>query len=269
MSAELIIEHNAGFFSCCSVRLTKIIDFFNIKQREPFSIDCTKQFHNYKINPNNLQEDLNNLYFAINNNLKIPYIKNIDFHWEYQFKNYKKINYKSLNSFIKKYFNPSNYILDLINQLEKKYSIDYTNTIGVIYRGNDKHTETTIASYREFIEKCQKIKEQAKPGTRFFLQTDEIEFKNKFLNLFSDTIFLEEIPIIPSNKQLAIHHIINQELKPHFGALILCAILILSKCKMLITHSGSCGLWSVLYRGHCNNVYQYLNHKNINLKWIS
>ena len=59
--AELTIEHNAGFFSCCSVRLSNIISFFNDKKRLPHTIDCSQQFYCYK---DNHLEDINNTFFS-------------------------------------------------------------------------------------------------------------------------------------------------------------------------------------------------------------
>ena len=42
------IIHNAGFFSCCSVKLTKIVDFINSNKRLPDNVDSSKLFRLYK-----------------------------------------------------------------------------------------------------------------------------------------------------------------------------------------------------------------------------
>ncbi len=45
--------HNAGFFSCCSVKLTKIVEFINSNKRLPDNVDSSEQFSLYKdFNPN-------------------------------------------------------------------------------------------------------------------------------------------------------------------------------------------------------------------------
>ena len=153
MSAELNIRHNAGFFSCCSVRLTEIVNFFNKHKREPLAINCDQQFAIYK---NNLEEDINSIFF--NPTIEpILYKTYVDYHWEHQFIPYFKLDFESITPFIKKYFNVSDYIQELTCNIEKTYDINYANIIGVCYRGNDKCTETSLASYDEFIYKCQEI----------------------------------------------------------------------------------------------------------------
>ena len=42
------ITHNSGFFSCCSVKLTKIIEFINSNKRLPDNVDSSEQFKLYK-----------------------------------------------------------------------------------------------------------------------------------------------------------------------------------------------------------------------------
>lgn len=263
MNNELIINHNAGFFSNCSVRLTKIVEFFNSYKRLPYSIDCKKQFHNYKVNPEDINEDLNPLYFDQNSNQTIEYINDVDFFWEHQFKLYNELEFSNLNKFVTKYFSPSNFINDLISQTERKYNIDYSKTIGVCYRGNDKSTETNIASYDNFFEECKLIQQKYNIA-RFLVQTDELEFRLQFMELFPNSFFIESIPLIKKNKHCVMHNLIDQKSKPLFGALILHAMLILSKCEYVITHSGNCGMWIALYRKNANNISQYLKHYNYN-----
>lgn len=45
------ITHNAGFFSCCSVKLTKIVEFINLNKKLPDSVDSSAQFkyHNCEL----------------------------------------------------------------------------------------------------------------------------------------------------------------------------------------------------------------------------
>ena len=46
------ITHNAGFFSCCSVKLSNIVDFINIYKKLPDHVDSSAQFSWYKKIPN-------------------------------------------------------------------------------------------------------------------------------------------------------------------------------------------------------------------------
>ena len=48
MANKLIINHNSGFFSCCSIRLFKIIEYMKKYKKTPDIIDSSRQFLNYK-----------------------------------------------------------------------------------------------------------------------------------------------------------------------------------------------------------------------------
>ena len=65
---SLVITHNAGFFSCCSVRLDKIVNYFNEKKYLPNIVDSSKTFELYKTNTN---VDITNEYFEDYNNITI------------------------------------------------------------------------------------------------------------------------------------------------------------------------------------------------------
>ena len=65
-----------------------------------------------------------------------------------------------------------------INELEKKYKINYNNTITLYYRNYDKHLETPIASHEVFMNKLSEILKLNNTHT-ILLQTDDLTFENK------------------------------------------------------------------------------------------
>ena len=44
----LKVTHNTGFYSCCSVRLYHIIEYFNSEKKTPLIVDSSEQFRDYK-----------------------------------------------------------------------------------------------------------------------------------------------------------------------------------------------------------------------------
>ena len=252
--AELTIEHNAGFFSCCSVRLSNIISFFNDKKRLPHTIDCSQQFYCYK---DNHLEDINNTFFSEREEDNIVFETSIDYHWEHQFIPYCNLDFNTLTPFIKKYFNISQLVRTIVERFEQTYNINYTNTIAVFYRGNDKCTETRIGSYEEYFDKAEELNIKF-PNSIFLIQTDESEFRDEFKTKFPNSFYFEEIPVTSHANNKVMHNIVQQSNRKHFGALFLAATLCISKCNAIITHSGNCGIFAVLYRGNSKNVFQYL-----------
>jgi hypothetical protein len=249
----LKIKHNAGFFSCCSKRLEGIVWFFNKNKCLPDKVDSKEQFSFYKSTPS---DDVTSLYFK-KNNIDITYKHDVDFNNDMQFLDYKGLDFNGLKPFIEKYFSPSENVEDIISIYEKKYAIDYNNTCVVYYRGNDKRIETNIATYETFILKAREVKKQ-NPTIKFLVQSDETEFLEAFLMEFPESIFFEEIPSMNKKESFTVVKLPLIERVEH-GANFFGAVIVLSKCKYIITHSGNCGLWCVIYRGNYENVYQWLN----------
>lgn len=254
----LTITHNAGFFSCCTIRLIEIVNFFNNNKNLPTIVDSSRQFDFYKSKP----EDLSKFYFTEKEN-SIEYNFDIKLSMtddEEQFSDYKLLNISDINPFVEKYFSLSNEVNSMILEMEQKYNIDHENTIAVFYRGNDKVKETNIGSYDEFLNKTIECS-NSNPEKKIIIQSDDQGFvnycKDKIDN--SKIIVFDEIPSINSNPTIAVHHTVRPDDKKIFAAYFLAITKIVSKSNILITHSGNCGMWAVLFRGNTNNVHQYLN----------
>jgi hypothetical protein len=249
------ISHNAGFFSCCSVKLTKIVDFINSNKKLPDKVDSHNLFGLYKYNKNN---DVTFDYFENYNNITNDYIKHpINYHWNYQFISYNNLDYKCVTPLIKKYFSPSVRINEIINNIENKYNIIYENTVAVYYRGTDKKKETKLSSFDEFYRQIMEIINMNK-NIKILIQTDT----SKFIDYINDKK-LKNIFIINENKtsynDIGIH--CEQSIYTNYYDMFnfLSTVLIISKCKYIICSSGNCSIWMMFYRGNAKNTIQYCN----------
>ena len=257
----LVTTHNAGFFSCCSIRLFDIIDYFNKNKNIPDVVDSSQQFLHYK---QISKENLVPLFFG-QNEIFIPYSGQInltDATDELQYSDYKIINFNGLKPFIDRYFYPSITVLGFLEYFKQKYRIDCEQCCAIFYRGNDKHKETNIASHEEFINKAIELGE-TKKNIRFFIQSDDTDFLEQCKSKLENTFYIEEIPSI-RKKYSAVHYELPSSQRAEFAAKFLAAVLIVSRCKYLITHSGNCGFWATAYRGHSFGVRQWLNDR-----WLS
>ena len=79
----LTIKHNAGFFSCCSVRLDKIVEYFNRFKILPETVDSSQQFEWYKP-ADRLDDSITETYFS-NNDLNIAYRTRIEYEEYFQY----------------------------------------------------------------------------------------------------------------------------------------------------------------------------------------
>jgi hypothetical protein len=240
-----------GFFSCCSTRLEKIIEYFNLNKVLPDEVDSSDQFKWYK--PMYSTEDITDQYFQ-KSSLTINY-KPVEFTNRYQYLNYNSFPYQDYIPFIKKYFYPSQEVLRLIKEIEEKYKIDYPNTCVLFYRGNDKATEVTLPSYNSLLDAALQIKQQ-NPNVQFLVQSDETEFLQKMLELPNSFYFKDEIRHIPRQKTTVDHFDINQNLR--FSKLFLAITIIMAKSQYVICNTGNCSMWICMYRGHTQNVFQFI-----------
>lgn len=256
----LRVTHSCGFFSNCNIRLQEIIRYFDINKKLPITVDSSEQYGWYK--PNNNSDDITFDYFNNYDNVKIDieWKDTIDYTELYQYSDYKTLNYESIIPFVTKYFTPSLDIIDRVNILERKYNItNYENICVLFYRGNDKITETNICGYNEVIEKAEQILEN-NSDIKFLIQSDETEFIETMLERFPNSLcFKDEIRHMKkqTNTVDKVFKHLNSEYSKYYFAITL----IMAKCNHIIFTSGNCSIWIMFFRGHADNVYQYLHDR--------
>ena len=103
---------------------------------------------------------------------------------------------------------------------------------------------------------------QKNPQIKFLIQTDELEFAEAFKQRFPNSFWFDELSTINHDPKSSVHHSIPRNKRKEHASYFFAAVLIMSKTKHLITYSGNCGLWAVLYRGNTKNTHQYLKTKN-------
>jgi hypothetical protein len=253
---SLIIAHNSGFFSCCSVKLTNIVNFINSNNKIPDNVDSSQQFDWYK---NDNDGDITYDYFEHYNNIQnIEINYSINYFCAYQFVDYSKLDYKNIVPLIKKYFSPSKNINELITNIEQKYNLTYENICVLFYRGNDKIRETKLCPYDEYLNYANEIMKK-NPNILFLIQSDESEFIEFMINKFSNNSFYFKDEIRHIKK---CNDSVDKKMSStnnEFSKKYLAITIIMSKCKYVICGSGNCSEWIMFYRGNNKNVIQYLN----------
>jgi hypothetical protein len=255
--STLRIIHNAGFFSCATIRLIEIIKHFNANKSLPDTVDSSEQFAFYKkelsenIVPQFYEERVNDIQhykeLAVTNEPG-----------EVSFGDYSKFHFDSIAPFVERYFMPSKIVRCMMSDYVENYNIDFENTCAIFYRGNDKQRECVVTPYDEFINKAKEILAD-NPKIRFLVQPDETEFLEAFTAAFPDNCFwFSETPHM-RKKNSAIFYELPPSKKTEHGCYFLAAVLTMAKCKHLITHSGNGGMWAVIYRGNSDNVHQFMN----------
>lgn len=267
---SVISRHNAGFFSCCSVKLEDIVDYIRKTQQLPTYVDSSEQFVWYK--PPVSSDDITYEYFEHYDNIEIAgnylsimsFFANLKFHSHYQFTDYSTINYNSVCQVLKKYFSPSINIRNIIKKIEDKYNLEYENICVLFYRGNDKITETKLCTYDEYLIYANSIIAN-NPNIKFLIQSDETGFIEFMRDKFPNNSFYFKDEIRHISKCNSTVDLVMPYTNYEFSKYYLAITIIMSKCKFIVCGSGNCSLWIMLYRGNNNNVYQNLNGKWLNV----
>jgi hypothetical protein len=246
----IITYHQAGFFSCCSVKLNQLVEYINTNLKMPEIVDGTNNFNWYKTKIGDITYDYFEHYDNINN--KIIFICN--FYHDQQFDHFSTLDYNII-PIVEKYFTPSSKIKEIISTIEIKYKLDYDNICVLFYRGNDKIKETKLSTYDDYLIYANKIMLQ-NPNIRFLIQTDETEFiEFVSTHLPNSFYFKDEARHIP--KSINTVDRVMYQMNNLFSKYYLAITVIMSKCKYVVCGSGNCSLWIMLYRGHNKNVCQY------------
>ena len=257
---KIVIIQDAGFFSCCSIRLQNTIRFFNSNKVLPDIVDSSRTFSWYKHNP---QLDVTFNYFKDYTLLpSVLYERDVDYDQEYQYLDYKKLDYSGILPFIQKYFTPSENIQNIVKHVEEKYKIDHSNICVLFYRGNDKNRETKICKYSDYFQYADTILKET-PEIKFLIQSDETEFIEEMQKMYPNNSFWFKDEIRHMKKQNSSVDILMKNNIDFFSSNYLAITIIMSKCKFIICGTGNCSIWMMFFRGNANNVYQ-----NLNGNWI-
>lgn len=273
----LKIHHTAGFFSCSTIRLESILEYYNLYHKLPNIVDSSIQYQLYKSGSNDcVVKYFFKDYNIFENFVYDAYTRTTDYDdsdletSDQQFSDYSKLNYHLINRFVIKYFSPSDYVVNIINKIVQEYNIDYNNTCVVFFRGNLKFTETNLPSYNEYDEPMNKIYNINK-NIRYLFQSDETEFLNYMTSKYTNNVVFNNYIRHISKTLNTEADWIDKQNNIKYAINYLAITIIMSKCKYIICTSGNCSFWIMLFRGNSNNVIQYLNDKNTLTKpncWI-
>lgn len=263
--ATLICRHDAGFFSCCTVKLNEIISYINANKSLPTKIDCSKTwklYNPYWLSDRTSFHDITSDFFENdNNNITItPYYKPLWYISDYN-------NTSDINTIIKKYFTPNGIIVNNSNILIRKYKIYVNNCIGLYVRMTDKRRETNVGEFEDYKNKLNDILEN-EPKLKILIVTDSTDFLNYIKEQFKSIIIINELrtstsTLVGIHKNSDTGRIDKDVIENNYNEIInylFPAFLILSKCKYYVCNSSNCSMWTTLYRKSNKNVYEFSNN---------
>jgi hypothetical protein len=257
---SLIISHNAGFFSCCSVALNKIVLYINKNKTFPEKVDTSDCFTRYKPK---ITDDITYDFFELPNDSKFLFTNNIKYSYANN-QEHRNKDFINIIPIIKKYFVPSLQIKTLSDKFKKNYNICYEKCIAVYYRGTDKIKEIKLDSFESFQNQLNKLLLIVENNdVQILLQSDSAQFLDYMTNNNKNKNIIIIKELAPSYTSKGTHFERTKEQNYIDIKNLFAIVLIMSKCKYIICNNGNVVQWMILYRGNGNNV-----HQNLNFKWV-
>lgn len=244
----LRLTHNAGFFSCCQVRLEAIVQYYNERRRLPIYVDSSQQYAWYSSGRHGKRGPIE-AFFTEETDTYVPPPPVTWGTWRGvpQLANMHTIPYEQLAPLVRRYFNPTPEVMRRAQFLQEKYALVPEETCVVFYRGNDKSKEVNLPPYQEMYSRADTTK-------RVWLQSDETEFLRG--NPFPDALVMwDEIRHMPrsqttvDNSPPSVNH--------SYALWFLAIVLLMSKCKTVVCGTGNISLWIALFRGNSHGIVQY------------
>ena len=234
----LKIIGGGGPTSCLSVRLQEIARYRLANGCFPDFVDSGSQFDLYG-------SDIHNKVYG--NFCPDESLPLLEFCHESQFGYYDKLDIVNLSRLASVCCPLSEKIIEL----SRSFALRMENRTSVLYRGHEKVLETPRHSYEHMFSAAQDTGE-----SRFFVQTDESEFFHAFKRNFPDSTRITETTMLSRRETANATGPYRPNNAVAFITTFIAAIKAVSMAPKMITTTGNTGMWSCIFRGSLENVWQ-------------
>lgn len=268
-ASTIRVAHDAGFFSCCSVTLNRILSHAGANGGELPIVDARGTFGWYKP-PGGEGRDGRELFFR--RSVQRPGCRDVPsapVRWvdwdevddDEQFCDMARYNFAALAPVLAAYFTPDAHIDAIQAALQSKYGIDCQRTCVLFYRGNDKARESVPCDYGEMVDRALAATAD-RPDTAFWLQSDETEFLSfAFERLTrpgrSPTVMDGGDIRHMSRRDGTVDHL-DRASNFEYACKFLAIVRLMARCRQVVCTSGNVSSWVALFRGSARGMVQHL-----------
>lgn len=243
---NIVIDHDHGFFSNCTVLLSSLIHAEGTKIT---SIDTTKSFSLYKEN------ESDDVYAKFFKPFSGCVYESFPFNIWWPHDRYLRLPLEKIMPWVNDYFQLRDEIKTEVAALLESHDLDLSGTAGVFLRGSDKVSEVPGSNLEEIAAAINKI--NLEHFSTLLIQTND-------LNLLSQLNELITIPIrtlsIEESESVYVYgsHLKGTMQNNGINKRFLAIVFLLSQCKEIYLNSSNVSFWIVLFRGNINGVTQFL-----------
>jgi len=250
--SEVLLFHDSGFFSNCSVLLMSLAR----AQQHPARIDVSRSFTHFTDEGKAFRwED----FFSPPNPLtdgqqsdwqKSRVAKRLPHHSTYRW-----LDFRTTNQILQTYFQLSDAVHARAQEIKETHLPVPLDEIAVVcLRGTDKSTEVRQSSVDRYVSRAQRIMKKQK-NHRVWVQTDQVQIRDLLLSRIGPRAFALDVLPVTANSSV-IHKSENLHSRFDFTTNLLATTWLMSQAHTVITYTGNVGYWIALLRGHTGRLHQ-------------
>jgi organic radical activating enzyme len=200
--------------------------------------------------------ELYNIIFKTNKNkienLYIKYPKN-NSQIIYFNEHFRENNLIVANNIINTFFNNTELIENKINSIINKYNIKLDNTIAVYYRSTDKYKESKIPPLDDFITEVNTLLKE-NPNLQILFQSDCLTATNQFKKEFPNSIIIDEL--YRTKEKIGIHFILKDKELIDDVTMFHAIMSLMAQCKHIVCNISTGAVFLLAKRGYTTGVIQ-------------
>jgi hypothetical protein len=173
---------------------------------------------------------------------------------------YKQLPLLALSKAADVLFKPSTRVFNEAREIVKAAGVEPARTIAICYRGTNKGREVLLAPIDHYIAVAENIDKATGTNLDILIQTDQAQARWAVIDRFGPRVrFFKDLPVTTGSTP--IHKLkFGTEVtltREDFAIRMMAAVVVLSQCAYVVTHSGNVGAWIAILRGSAQNLYQF------------
>ena len=251
-NSTIVLTHDSGFFSNCSVLLKALA----ASPVHPVTIDAAKSFRHFT----NKGEDFNWYRFfrpappAIDAEYGSWRLSRVASRLPHH-SVYRLLDYPTSNALVLNYFSPSEEIRQRAEEiLSTMLPVPLEKILVLCIRGTDKQTEVRQTSLHRYVRKAKTALSRRK-DLAVWVQSDQEQIRDYLLEKLGSRAF--SVDVLPvTGDSTVIHRTTLVHDKNEFALNLLATTWLMSQASKVITYTGNVGYWIALFRGHSRGLIQ-------------
>jgi hypothetical protein len=249
---RVVLAHDSGFFSNCSVLLLSLAK----AKHHPVQIDVSSSFTHFAEKGSSFEWDA--LFLPPARTMRdfpTSWARSRVAHRLPHHSFYKLLRFSTTNQIRDHYFQLSFAVRARVQEIqESEIPVPIEEVLVVCLRGTDKGTEVRQSPLQKYVRLAKRIMKRRR-NLRVWIQTDQMQIRDFLLDQLGPRSFSPSVLPVTEDSQV-MHRSGQVPSKEEFSRDLLATTWLMSRAHSVITYTGNVGYWIALFRGNARRLYQ-------------